>query len=170
MLDLGFTHITAWDIDLEPLRGLEGVRLDTVNLETDFADSSITEQFGLVLAVEILEHVENPFHFASQLKKLLTPGGFAVITTPNIESALSRVGILREGWPQYFGDYHCQVSGHITPLTLWQMKVALERAELNIIEQSHNLRGMIIPWIPGTFREHGASAHSVGIISNNAWQ
>ncbi len=43
----------------------------------------ISEPFDLVLAAEVIEHVAHPDEFVAQLRRLVQPGGYAVITTPN---------------------------------------------------------------------------------------
>ena len=89
MVDLGFTDVTAWDLDAHPLEGLDAVTVEAVNLDTDFGSHpEATGAFAVVLAVEIIEHLENPYHFMRELERVLAPEGIAIITTPNIESAL----------------------------------------------------------------------------------
>jgi SAM-dependent methyltransferase len=150
ILDLGFTNVTAWDLEPDRLKDLETVTIEAVDLNEDFGTRAPgSEMFGLVVAVEIIEHVENPYHFARQLKRLLAPDGLAVITTPNIESAASRVAFLRTGCPRWFGDYFYDTTGHITALTLFQLGKALERAGLQVVEQSHNLPDAVIVRDPG---------------------
>jgi 2-polyprenyl-3-methyl-5-hydroxy-6-metoxy-1,4-benzoquinol methylase len=158
ILDLGFTRVTAWDLDPDQLTGLRAEAIDAVDLNEDFgkraADSG---RFEIVLAVEIIEHIENPYHFVRQLKQLLTPNGFAVITTPNIESATARIGFLRTGIPRCFGDYFYENSGHISPLTFWQLSKAVERAGLQIVEKSHNLHNAVINRDPGPLSTYRAA-------------
>jgi 2-polyprenyl-3-methyl-5-hydroxy-6-metoxy-1,4-benzoquinol methylase len=158
ILDLGFTDVTAWELDLGQLKNLPEVTIETVDLNKDFAERAVnSEKFGIVLAVEIIEHLENPYHFARQLKQLLAPDGFAIITTPNIESAASRIAFLRTGCPRWFGDYFYEDGGHISPLTYWQLNKVLERAELQIVEKSHNLRDAVIVRDPGSLSTYRAA-------------
>lgn len=146
VLDLGFTDVTAWDLYAHSLAGLDGVTVDPVNLNEDFGRNAESEaKYSVVLAVEIIEHLENPYHFARQLKRILAADGVAVVTTPNIESALARVTFLRIGEQRYFGEYHYRNSGHISPLTEWQLKLALELAGLTIVERIHNLGDTLVP-------------------------
>jgi len=150
ILDLGFTDVTAWDLDPARLMDLQTVAVEAVDLNEDFgARAAGSGMFGIVVAVEVIEHVENPYHFARQLKQLLAPDGFAVITTPNIESAASRIAFLRTGCPRWFGDYFYEDSGHISALTFWQLSKAVERAGLQVVEKSHNLQNAVIVRDPG---------------------
>jgi SAM-dependent methyltransferase len=158
ILDLGFTDVTAWDLDPEQLMDLRTVTTDVVDLNEDFGKRATDSgMFGIVLAVEIIEHVENPYHFTRQLKQLLAPDGFAIITTPNIESAASRIAFLRTGCPRWFGDYFYEDSGHISALTFWQLSKAVERAGLQIVEKSHNLHDFVIVRDPGPLSTYRAA-------------
>ena len=53
--------------------------------------------FGLVTAIEVIEHVESPIGFLRNIAGLLAPGGFAVVTTPNVDSAPARLKFLLTG-------------------------------------------------------------------------
>lgn len=158
LLDLGFTDVTAWDMDPGQLTDLPKVSVEAVDLNEDFgARAAGTGPFGIVLAVEIIEHLENPYHFARQLKQLLAPAGFAVITTPNIESAASRVAFLRTGCPRWFDDNSYETLGHISALTFFQLSKALERAGLQVVEKSHNLQSGVIVRDPGPLSTYRAA-------------
>ena len=158
ILDLGFTDVTAWDLNPDQLTELPTVMIDAVDLNGDFGERvGHSGRFGIVLAVEIIEHIENPFHFARQLKRLLAADGFAIITTPNIESAASRIAFLRTGCPRWFGDYFYEGCGHISPLTFWQLSKVAERAGLQIVEKSHNLHDAVIVRNPGSLSTYRAA-------------
>lgn len=156
MYDLGFKDITAWDLNPENLQDLADLKIDGVDLNSDFGDqANISGQFDLIIAVEIIEHLENPYHFARQLKLLLAPDGTVIVSTPNIESAASRIHFLRSADFRWFSDYFYQDSGHITPLTIWQLTKIYDRARLQIAEQSHTMHDAIVirdKGGPGTYR------------------
>jgi 2-polyprenyl-3-methyl-5-hydroxy-6-metoxy-1,4-benzoquinol methylase len=52
------------------------------------------ETADVVVAVETIEHLENPRAFARELTRLARPGGWIVITTPNQLSVLSKLTLL----------------------------------------------------------------------------
>jgi len=72
------------------------------------------DHFDVVIASEVIEHLENPRFTARELYRLCRPGGYAVITTPNNESIRSLLALAIRGHFVYFdkGWY----PGHITPL------------------------------------------------------
>lgn len=71
-------------------------------VELDFNDSTFASRlgignFGLVVAVEVIEHVESPIGFLRNVGQLLAPGGVGVITTPNVDSLPARTKFLLAG-------------------------------------------------------------------------
>lgn len=62
----------------------------------DLNDRSFSKQlgegsFGMVTAVEVIEHVEAPINLLRNAGRLLKPGGHVVITTPNVDSLPARI-------------------------------------------------------------------------------
>jgi 2-polyprenyl-6-hydroxyphenyl methylase/3-demethylubiquinone-9 3-methyltransferase len=62
-----------------------------------FASELGMASFDLVVAVEVIEHVESPINFLRNVAQLLAPDGVAVITTPNVDSLPARLSFLLEG-------------------------------------------------------------------------
>jgi 2-polyprenyl-3-methyl-5-hydroxy-6-metoxy-1,4-benzoquinol methylase len=56
-----------------------------------FEDWDSKETYEIILAFNILEHVENPGQFLAALKQKLKVGGVAIIQTPNIGSIDARI-------------------------------------------------------------------------------
>jgi 2-polyprenyl-3-methyl-5-hydroxy-6-metoxy-1,4-benzoquinol methylase len=65
--------------------------------QTAFASDLGVASFDLVVAVEVIEHVESPINFLRNIAQLLAPDGVAVITTPNVDSLPARLSFLIEG-------------------------------------------------------------------------
>ncbi|MDE2150637.1 MAG: methyltransferase domain-containing protein, partial [Gammaproteobacteria bacterium] len=82
--DLGFA-VTATDYVPENFRP-RTIPFVQADLNADFA-AAYDNRFQAIVASEIIEHLENPRHFARQCDRLLAPGGRMVLTTPNIENA-----------------------------------------------------------------------------------
>lgn len=87
-------------------------------------------RFDIAMAVEILEHLENPRGFFRELSRVLKPGGIAVVSTPNLTSLMSRAMFVAVGqWDLFFNHpwrlrdpYSEHVQGHITPLPAWLLR------------------------------------------------
>lgn len=71
----------------------------------------------VIVAIEVVEHVENPWAFFRELRRIVRPGGLAIVTTPNPLSARSRRMIAMGGWPPWFEpgcDDDGESHGHLT--------------------------------------------------------
>ena len=65
--------------------------------QPDFASQLGEASFGIVTAIEVIEHVESPIGFLRNVRCLLAPGGVAVLTTPNVDSLPARSKFLLKG-------------------------------------------------------------------------
>jgi 2-polyprenyl-3-methyl-5-hydroxy-6-metoxy-1,4-benzoquinol methylase len=70
--------------------------------------------FDVVVAAEVIEHLENPRFMIREIFRLLRPGGTAIVTTPNNESWRSLIALLVRGHFLEFGD--SGYPAHITAL------------------------------------------------------
>jgi len=68
----------------------------------------------VVAAVETIEHLENPRAFVRELVRLVRPGGWVVVTTPNQLSVLSKLTLLLKNRFNAFQDG--QYPAHLTAL------------------------------------------------------
>ncbi len=87
----------------------------TLDLNRDFA-SELPHRFHAVVALELVEHLESPHHFLRQCHALLEPGGWAVVSTPNLANPVSQAMFVREGVFQWFRDADYRDQGHIMPI------------------------------------------------------
>jgi 2-polyprenyl-3-methyl-5-hydroxy-6-metoxy-1,4-benzoquinol methylase len=65
--------------------------------QADFASKIGAGSFGLITAIEVIEHVESPIGFLRNVGRLLAPGGVAVLTTPNVGCLPARSKFLLKG-------------------------------------------------------------------------
>lgn len=68
----------------------------------------------VAVALEVVEHLENPRHFFREMKRVLQPGGFGLVSTPNNLSLFSRLFFLLKGQHRAFQDF--SYPAHITPV------------------------------------------------------
>jgi 2-polyprenyl-3-methyl-5-hydroxy-6-metoxy-1,4-benzoquinol methylase len=82
--------------------------------------------FDVVVAAEVIEHLENPRFTAWEIFRILRPGGTAIITTPNNESWRSLAALLVRGHFVAFSE-SCYPA-HITPLVRKDLSRILREA------------------------------------------
>ncbi len=82
--------------------------------QTEFAAKLGERTFGIVTAIEVIEHVESPIGFLRNVGRLLSPGGVAVVTTPNVDSLPARLKFLVAGKIRTM-DEHGEPT-HISPI------------------------------------------------------
>jgi 2-polyprenyl-3-methyl-5-hydroxy-6-metoxy-1,4-benzoquinol methylase len=70
--------------------------------------------FDLIVAAEVIEHLENPRAMVRELFRLLKPLGHAVISTPNNESWRSLISLIARG--HYVAFCNGSYPAHITAL------------------------------------------------------
>jgi len=127
--ELGFV-VTAADLDPGQFRApaLVCQRLD-MNEKLPFANDS----FDIVLCVEGVELIENPYALLREFRRVLRPRGHVLLATPNVLSLTSRMRQLTSGIQSYY-DFGWAVTelGHIMPVSLPLLLTALERAGFDL--------------------------------------
>lgn len=104
-----------------------------VNLQEPFADKLGFGSYDCVTVLEGIEHLENPWAFLRECRRLVTPKGILVLSTPNVECVLSRLVFLLRGGLLTF-DRTMTNPSHITPIFSWILTHALERAGFRLVE------------------------------------
>lgn len=126
LADFGY-KVTATDYVPENFRLHGSVPFFAADLNDDFSQGR-EGQFDIIMASEIIEHLENPRHFARECFKLLKSGDKLVLSTPNVDCVASIVSAMRTGTFQWFGEANYNRDGHITPLTQWQIDKCFKEA------------------------------------------
>lgn len=65
----------------------------------DFTEKALPNKFDLIIAGDVIEHMENPTAFFRNLSQMLNPDGRIVISTPNLWYANPVFKNFREGAP-----------------------------------------------------------------------
>lgn len=112
-------HVVACDISEDAFQAHEArfVRLDA-RQPLPFEPRSL----DLIVSVEVIEHLPNPYGFLQQCRDLLRPGGTLLLTTPNVGNLQSRVRSLFMGLPSLYEMPSTnpanagRLCGHIMPL------------------------------------------------------
>lgn len=112
LLRLGrFTSVSAIDILPKPA---EFDSLRWIQQDLNEPIEGYEGAFDVVIAAEVIEHLENPRFTVRQLARLVKGGGTLILSTPNNESWRSLVALVARGHYVYFGD--SSYPAHITAL------------------------------------------------------
>jgi 2-polyprenyl-3-methyl-5-hydroxy-6-metoxy-1,4-benzoquinol methylase len=127
-------NVIALDVDTDNWK-LPEVEFIGINLDSEFA-AKINRKFDAVVAIEIIEHLENPFSFVRECAKLLKPNGLLFLSTPNVEAVNSRLMFLFKGRLRLFDDWTTVRMAHITPIFKWKLDMCLDEANFEVVEIS----------------------------------
>lgn len=72
--------------------------------------------FDVVAAVETIEHLDGPRRFVAELVRLVRPGGWLLVTTPNQLSLYSLLSLLARGYFAAFAEAPGLYPAHVTAL------------------------------------------------------
>lgn len=157
MLDVGAGH-GAMSHSLDAL----GYRVVALGMDSDVYFASASAPFltadaeslpvrpgsleGITL-VEVIEHLEAPLRFLRSAATALEPGGWLVLTTPNVQNIASRLNMLLRGHPVHFSEDDYRRNGHINPVSLVQIERMAERLGLELTAVRYTVGKLPIPRI-----------------------
>ncbi len=104
--------------------GVDAVRYDGLPVEAEFIRHDLDAGIvpwpdgvaDVVCSVETIEHLENPRAFMRELVRLAKPGGWAIVTTPNQLSLLSKMTLVLKNQFNAFQEAAGLYPAHITAL------------------------------------------------------
>ncbi len=113
--------------------------------------------FDLVISVEGVEHLENPFGFFREAYRICRPGGMFLITTPNVVSLRSRVRYFGSSFitqdPRPLNESSHRPLHHIGLRTFCEWRYILHVSGFHLILVSHThskavsfFYGIYAPW------------------------
>lgn len=128
-------EVSGADITLEARKVLGGrFRVANLNGPLPWPEGS----FDLVVSVEGIEHLENPFAFLRELHRVLRPGAWLLLTTPNIASIRSRMRFFGSGFyigaPTPLDESAPQPLHHIGLRTFPEWRYAFRAAGFRLLE------------------------------------
>jgi SAM-dependent methyltransferase len=93
------------DLDKEGIEALRRAGFNVVCADAQTMD--LGRQFEVIVAGELIEHLDNPGGFLANVKRHLARDGVLILTTPNPFYAKQKWKIWRYGRPQVHEDHTC---------------------------------------------------------------
>jgi SAM-dependent methyltransferase len=135
--DEGFSDLHGVERDLEAFGVPETPAPDGVNfLELDLNDgfaSHFERTFALVMSSEVIEHLDSPRGFLTQVFELVEPGGHLLLTTPNVANWVGRLRFLVLGELRWFDESSYRRIRHISPLPDTPLRGMLEETGFELV-------------------------------------
>ena len=126
------------------------------NLNEDFYFG----KFDFVIATEVIEHLENPYHFLRNCLDNLKEDGFLYLSSPNVHNIFSLIKILLKDAPSFF-SLSPDGKEHIMPTSIFLIKkilktISQERNEFYDLKISFSQNILKIP-----IKKRGSFLHFV---------
>lgn len=130
LVDLGY-KVSALDTDPDKWlpRAIPFLRLD---IDSGIA-ASVERTFDAACCLEVIEHVENPWNLLREIYSVLKPGGYLLLSTPNVTSFLSRAIFVMTGRFHQFDDGDLSY-GHINPVSVFELEHAAQKLGWEVLE------------------------------------
>jgi SAM-dependent methyltransferase len=117
---------------------LKSVPLVDRDLNREFA-AGLGSGFDAVTSLEVIEHLENPSLFLRECRKLISPEGIVLLTTPNIENVAGRLRFLLTGHLRSFDrEPLWNEPTHITPIQSYLIEKMCAAAGLGLVWHGFN--------------------------------
>jgi len=130
---MGRSNLTG--IDIDPPAGYETITYLQADLSGDIV-GRLDGRFDVVVAIEVIEHVDNLGLFLQSIATLLSSRGVCLITTPNLHSVEARIRLLFTGRLTHF-DCRSDPT-HISPIFLHPFATLARWHGLVVVNVSHH--------------------------------
>lgn len=141
--------------DIEP----EQINGQTLGFSCHYMDAqrsfTVEGKYDVLICVELIEHVENPFHLVRELAGIARPGATLILTTPNTLSLRSRWRHFMNGCDDYFRrpyNEHWLNMGHVNPINPIQLNYIARKNGFTIasVRTNRYTAGSILlaPFVP----------------------
>lgn len=95
--------------------------------------ASVEKTYDAVCCLEVIEHVENAWNLLREIYSVTKPGGYLLLSTPNITSFLSRGIFFLTGRFHQFDEGDLSY-GHISPISAFELQYAARQTGWEVVE------------------------------------
>ncbi len=119
--------VTAGDFDPESFVA-QGIACEKIDVEKPFPFPD--ETFDFLIGAELIEHLEDHFSFVRECGRVLKPGGYCILSTPNLLNLASRLKYFLTGFfslcqrPNSEFD-RIRLYQHINPVNYYNLRFIL---------------------------------------------
>lgn len=133
-------EVDACDLDIDQIKAAVKNKIKIDLNKSSFA-ANFTRAYNMVFAIEIIEHLENPWKTVQDAVSVLAKDGLLVLSTPNVSSFPSRLRFFMKGTLLAFEQSDLN-HGHITPLPYFQLEYIFKTLNLKIVKKGF---GGVVP-------------------------
>jgi SAM-dependent methyltransferase len=130
--DNGFAELDAVELDRKGF-AFPHVEPRRVDLNGEFS-KQIDRRYGLVTALEIVEHLDSPRHFLREVRELLEPTGHVLLSTPNVANWTGRLRFLLSGEHRQFQEHDYHYQRHVSPTTDVQLRLMFREIGFRLVD------------------------------------
>jgi SAM-dependent methyltransferase len=127
--------VDGCDINTEQIKAKVNKKI-TFDLNTEINPALFSDQYDMLIALEILEHLRDPWKYLNDCLTLLKDNGIVVLSTPNISNFVSRLRFFMRGSLTAFEKTDL-AHGHITPLSFVQLENMFDFYKLETLKKGY---------------------------------
>jgi 2-polyprenyl-3-methyl-5-hydroxy-6-metoxy-1,4-benzoquinol methylase len=141
LASIGFHNLQGIDLNTSQFKSVKAT-CSQADLDKDEVNLGGLK-YGLITAIELVEHLENPGRLFRLVSNYLDESGYFLLTTPNIHSIACRLKFLITGKLASFDEKGDPT--HIYPVLLTSLERVLPRYSLKVVMKwSYPLKGSLI--------------------------
>jgi SAM-dependent methyltransferase len=132
LVDAGL-NVDVCDINIDQVKAQVN-RKYKLDLNSATISDLIPGKYDLIVSMEIIEHLHDPWKYLSDAISLLKDNGLILLTTPNISNFTSRLRFFMRGTLQAYEKADL-AHGHITPLSFVQLENMFGHYKLEVLKK-----------------------------------
>lgn len=99
--------------------------------QLDLAVELGAQQFDVIVAADVLEHLRDPAEVLTQLRQFLAPGGYVVVSAPNVAHGSVRLALLQGSFP--YSDLGLLDDSHLRFYTRASLVDMIEQSGFDVV-------------------------------------